>query len=487
MAWILPIPLVAAIGALACLWLGASRWTARTLLAATALAFALSLALAGRVLSVGPVRAADGWLQADALSALVAAIVSGIALACAAYGVHYMAAVGSHERAEARWPAGRHEALLLLLACMLLSALADSLGLLWIAIEGATLASALLVGVHRRPGAVEAGWKYLLLSSVGATLALFATVALFHSAVHVFGEGPAGLRWTALRGAAGRLDPRFVKLAFLFAIAGYGATAGLAPIHSWLPDACTQAPAPVAALVSTGLLATSLAALLRFHSVAIGCVGPGWPNGLMTLFGIASMLVAVPFMLVQGEYRRLLAYSSIEHAGFVTLAVGLGSPLAVFGGLLHLVVQSLARALAFLVGGTLGRAHGSRRMDHWGGALAASPALGALLVGAGLGLAGLPPAGTFVSEWLALTGGFGGPRLGAAIVAIAAFVVVFAGLAYHWTRMALGPPRARFEDRLPAASRLPLWILLGLLLLLGAWVPAPVRALLEQAARVVLP
>jgi hydrogenase-4 component F len=197
------------------------------------------------------------------------------------------------------------------------------------------------------------------------------------------------------------------------------------------------------------------------------------------------MIIALPFILVQGEYKRLLAYSSIEHTGFITLAIGLGTPLAVFGGMLHLLMQSLAKTLAFLAGGTIGRAAGSRRMDHWSGVLAASPALGTLFVGAGLGLAGLPPTGTFVSEWLALAGGFAGPRTGYAVVALVTFAMVFAGLAFHWTRVALGHKRQRWNDPIAPVSRVPLWILLGLLVLFGLWLPAPVRALVEQAAKVV--
>jgi hydrogenase-4 component F len=486
--WLLPLLLVCPLAAVACLFLGGSRVTPRLTVGATGLAFALALLLARRVLDGGPLEAASGWLRADALSALLACLVSGIALACAAYGVPYMAVVAARERADARWPPGRYEALVLaLVACMLAAALANNLGLLWIAIEGGTLASALLVGYYRRPGAVEAGWKYLLLCSVAIALALLATVLLYDSAVPVYGEGPMGLRWSALREAAPRLDPRFVKLAFLFALVGYGAKAGLAPMHSWLPDAYTQAPAPAAALMSTALIAVSLAAVLRFHAVTAACVGPGWSGGLLALFGALSMALAVPFLLVQGEYKRLLAYSSIEHTGFVALAIGLGSPLAVFGGVLHLVVQSLAKSLAFLAGGTLGRANDSRRLDHWPGVLLASPALGVLFVGAGLGLAGLPPAATFSSEWLALAGGFATPRRGAAILALIAFVVAFAGIAFHWTRVALGRPRPEFEDRMPASSRAPLWALLALLVLFGVWLPAPVRTLIEQAAGVLRP
>lgn len=488
MAWLLPLLLVAPLGGAACLLLGRSRWTARVLLAACAVELALVVALAARTLAGGAFTAAGGWLHADGLVALVALIVTGTALPCAWYGTHYMPFVAERDHTDANWAPGRYEALLLaLLACMLLAAVANNLGLMWIAIEGGTLASALLVGYYRRPGAVEAAWKYLVLCSVGIALALLATVLLYYSAGQPLGEGGAALQWTHLRDAALLLDPRFVKLAFLFALAGYGAKAGLAPMHSWLPDAYSQAPTPVAALMSTALLATSLSALLRFFAITAACAGPAWPGGLFALFGVLSMAMAVPFLLVQGEYKRLLAYSSIEHAGLVTLAIGFGTPLAVFGGLFHLLVQSFAKALAFLLAGTLGRGAHSRRMDHFAGVLGASPSLGALLAVAGIGLVGLPPAGTFVSEWLALAGGFASRHGVPARVALAALVVVFLGLTFHWSRMLLGRPREGFADPLPPRAQAPMWLLAAALLVLGVFLPAPVRALLEQAAKAVRP
>ena len=489
MTWLLPLLLVAPLGGIACLLLGRSAWTPRVLLATCALVLALAIALTVRVVGGEPFTAAGGWLHADALAALVALIVGGIALPCAWYGTLYMPFVGQRDQTDAHWAPGRYEALLLgLLACMLLATVANNLGLMWIAIEGGTLASALLVGYYRRPGAVEAAWKYLVLCSVGISLALLATVLLFYSAGQVFGgEEGWGLQWTHLREVATQLDPRFVKLAFLFALAGYGAKAGLAPMHSWLPDAYSQAPTPVAALMSTALLATSLSALLRFFSITAACAGAAWPGGLFAAFGALSMVLAVPFLLVQGEYKRLLAYSSIEHAGLVTLAIGFGTPLAVFGGLLHLLVQSFAKALAFLLAGTLGRGAHSRRLDHFSGVLEASPALGTLLLVAGLGLVGLPPAGTFVSEWLALAGGFASSQGVAARIALVALVIVFLGLTFHWSRMVLGKPREGFADPLPAGSHAPMWMLAGALVLLGVFLPAPVRTLIEQASRVVRP
>lgn len=482
---IVVLPLLAAAAALAA---RGAAWGTRVSLTGHAVSAVGALVLAGSVLAGGPIVAAGGWLRADALAALLVVLVSVMALMSAWYGHDYMALVRTSEPHDARWEEGRYEALVHgLVATLLLAALTDDLALMWIALEGATLCSALLVGYYRRPGALEAAWKYLILGSVGIALALFATVLLHHAGARVMGEGGESLRWSLLMGHAGALDQRFVRLAFLFALVGYGAKAGLAPMHNWIPDAYSQAPAPAAALLATALSAVTLSALLRFHAVAVASVGLAWSSGLLALFGALSMIVAVPFLLVQGEFKRLLAWSSLEHLGFVTLAIGFGSPLAVFAGLLHLLLQSFAKGLAFLVAGSLLRATGSRRMDHASGVLAASPRLGVMLLVAALGLTGLPPAATFVSEWLALAGGFATGRSAAAIVALVALVLAFLGVTFHVSLMLLGTPREGFADPLPRRTYAPLAVLAGLTLVLGLWLPSPLRALVEQASRVLLP
>ncbi len=475
-------------GALACLLLKDSPWARHVVTLACAGTFVCAVSLAIQVERNGALHAANGWLQIDSLSALIALIVTSLGTLCAWYAGDYMVEVRRHDENDAHWAPGRYEALYLgLMSCMIVSVASNNLGLLWVSVEGSTLSSALLVGYYRRPSAVEAGWKYLILSSVGITLALLATVLLFYSSVHLFGEGGAGLQWTALREVAAQLDPRFVRLAFLFALCGYGAKAGLAPMHSWLPDAYSQAPTPAAALMSTALLSASLTALLRFHAITAACVGAQWPDGLLTLFGIFSLVVALPFLLVQGEYKRLLAYSSLEHTGIVTLAIGFGTPLSVFAGLLHLIVQCFGKALAYLVGGSFLRATHSRRMDHWSGALEAAPSLGVLLAGGGIALMGLPPAGTFLSEWFILMAGFASTHHAVAVGALVALVFAFIGLSYHWTRMLLGRPRAGFADALPARAQAPMYILLAVVLVLGFALPQPLRALIEHAAGVLRP
>uniref|UniRef100_A0A832I6V8 Hydrogenase n=1 Tax=Eiseniibacteriota bacterium TaxID=2212470 RepID=A0A832I6V8_UNCEI len=487
MSLLLPLVLVAPLAAAALAAVRDERLAGRLSTAAAGAVLALAVALAWRVLATGPVLARGAWLHADALAALCALLVGVVGLAAAAYAARYMPWV-ARRQSEPSFSAGRFHALFqLLLGALVLAAVANNLGLLWIAIEAGTLVSAVLVGYYRRPGAVEAGWKFLLLGSVGITLALLATVLLYYSAVAGFGQGAAGLQWTALREVAPTLDPRFVRLAFLFALVGYGTKAGIAPMHTWMPDAYGQAPTPVSALLAGGSGAVSLAAVLRFHAIAVRAGDPAQADGLLVVFGLLSMAVAVPFVLVQGDYKRLLAWSSLENTGLVLVALGAGTPLGAFAGLLHLANQSLAKALAYLAGGSLSAIHEGRRMDHWGGAMAAAPPAGAAFAVAGAAIAALPPTAGFPSLALALAATFGAGRGAAGGAALALLVTAFAGLAFHWTRVLLGAPRGAARDPLTLGARVPVWGLAGLVLLLGVWLPSPWRRLVEQAAAVLRP
>lgn len=473
---LLPAPLAM----LACLVLR-GRAAGVASIAGAALTLGGSLALVGSVPWRGPWVAARGWLHVDALAALLALIVALSGLAAAWYA-------GMGPRADHAHSGRFHALLMLLLASLTLSSVANNLGLLWFAIEASTLASAVLIGFDRSPRAMEAGWRFLVLCSAGLALALFATVLLYCSALPALGEGAGGLRWTALRESAVALEPRFVRLAFLFALVGYGTKIGFAPLHAWLPDAYGEAPAPAAVMMSGGLLAAAMVALLRIHAIAVRVAGGDDSGRLLMLFGIVSMLIAVPFILIQGDLRRLLAFSSLEHAGLVALAIGFGGPLATMAGMFHLLSQSLAKSLAFLSGDTLRRIHGSPRFDHWGGAIAADRAAGALFVIAGVAIAGLPPTVMFLSQWLVALGGFRSGHVTVTVLALALQGIVFAGLAFHWTRVALGPPAKTTADAPPPAGGLaPQWALAATLILLGAWIPPALRRLLEQAAAVVQP
>ena len=466
-------------------WFSGARWAARVALAGLAPSIVAGIGLAILVFVNGSQRAFDGLVAIDALGAYVLVlvlVVSGIAFAGSPGHMAHEAAEGTLRAHDT----GHYYALLAWFVAGLAAVpIVDNLGLVWVGIEATTIVSALLVGLNRSPRAIEAAWKYLILGSIGIGFALLGTLLVYASSAGVVGDTTDALAWTRLVSIAPRLDPAFVRLAFIFALAGYGTKAGIAPFHTWLPDAHSQAPSPISALLSGAALAVALYALARFQLVAAGTLGPAFPSTLLVAFGLVSLAVALPFIVAQGDIKRLLAYSSIEHIGLATLALGFGGHLALLGLTLHLVCHGLAKSTVFLAAGRIVAQRGSRRIGRLSGSLAASPADGrALLVGT-LALAGLPPSGIFVAEIAIL---FGGVQSGWGIAAgIAALILALAvaGLLFHVVRMMVapaGPP----VDRI-AGSRgwtLLLSAPLAVVVVAGLWTPSPIAAALEQVVAV---
>jgi hydrogenase-4 component F len=481
-------PVGAGLGA----WFSDAPTGFRVTMAGLVPSMAAGLALAGIVFAGGPVRGFGGLVAIDAFGAYMLVLVISVTAIALAGSPGYLA----HEPAPAasdRGDGGRYYALLAWFAGGLMAVpLLDSLGLVWVAIEATTIVSALLVGYTRTPQAIEAAWKYLILGSIGIGFALLGTLLLYASSVGVLGETSDALAWTRLVGIAPQLDPAFVRLAFIFALAGYGTKAGLAPFHTWLPDAHSQAPSPISAMLSGAALAVSLYALARFHLVAMGTLGPAYSSTLLVVFGLLSLAVALPFIVAQGDLKRLLAYSSIEHLGLATLALGFGGRLALLGFTLHLLVHGLSKATIFLAAGRLVAERGSRRIGRLAGSLARSPADGRTLVVAALVLAGLPPSGIFVAELAMLLGGVERGWGAAAAAAAVILALAVAGLLFHIVRVAVGPAGRGAETRIESATgwrtsagqivlmAVPLAIVVGL----GLWTPSPLRAVLDQVVRV---
>jgi hydrogenase-4 component F len=466
-------------------WFADDRHAARLAALGFVTALAAGLLLAALVFVEGPLRAFGGQVVVDALGAYVLALVLVVATVAVSGSPGHLA----HERAAGRLrphDAGRYYALLLWFAGGLAAVpLVDNLGFLWVGIEATTIVSALLVGFARTPAAIEAAWKYLILGSIGIGFALLGTLFLYASSVGVLGETSDALAWTRLTEIAPRLDPSLARLAFIFALAGYGTKAGLVPFHFWLPDAHSQAPSPISSLLSGAALAVALYALARFHLVTVATLGPAFSSTLLVVFGLLSLAAALPFIVAQGDLKRLLAYSSIEHLGLATLALGFGGHLALLGLTLHLFSHGLAKSTVFLAAGRLVAGRGSRRIGRLGGSLARSPADGRALVVAALVLAGLPPSGIFVAEIAILLGGVQagwGLAAGAAAVLLALAV---AGLLFHVIRVSVGPPGPPAEG--PPASRR--WaVLLGVpltvVVVAGLWTPSPLAAALDQVVLV---
>jgi hydrogenase-4 component F len=354
--------------------------------------------------------------------------------------------------------------------------------------EGTTITSAVLVGFHGNRFSLEAAWKYIIVTTIGISFGLFGTVLVYAAAAHVQGGVAEGaLSWSTIAGIAPRLDPGIVRIGFVFVIVGYGTKAGLAPVHMWLPDAHSQAPTPVSALLSGALIKCALFGIIRFHTIARGACGPEFSGNLLLLFGLVSVAVATPFILAQRDFKRLLGYHSIEHVGIIALGLGFGGKVGTYGALLHVVNHGVTKALVFFVAGdSIGR-YGSRDMHEIRGLLRVAPWAGTLLLLGAFCLAGTPPFSIFVSELLVLRAGIAGSHWVAVALFLLMVTIIFAGLIHHAGRMVFGeasPSAGRGpEAAAPIAGML---LLAAVMLLFGLFLPGELDAMLTRATEVIL-
>jgi hydrogenase-4 component F len=446
---------------------------------------AAALGLASAALAGGRVVAFADLISIDALGAYIlalTAIVASLAMAASPrYVRHELAAGLLLPHVE-----GRFYALLLWFVASLVAVpIVDNLGLMWVAIEATTVVSALLVGITRRPEAIEAAWKYLILGTVGVGFALLGTLLAYASSVHVLGDSSDAMNWTRLMSIAPSLNPGLLRVSFVFALAGYGTKIGLVPFHTWLPDAHSQAPSPVSALLSGVSISTALYALIRFHLVAAAGLGPGFSSTLLIAFGLLSLAVALPFLVRQEDVKRLLAYSSIEHMGLLTLGVGFGGPVALLGVILHIGLHSVTKATLFLSAGELVQQYGSRRLSRIRGTLASAPVAGGAF-GAGIVLlGGLPPSGIFATEFAIVVGGALSGYVVAAGVAAVLLALSFVALAVHGSRLLWGRTAPGVSiARVGRGTALRLGAPLLAVALLGLWTPGPLADALNSIREV---
>jgi len=449
-------------------------------------AFLLSLVIAtrvagGGVVSVGP----EEFLRADGLSAVLALIVTGTGLVALVFEAAAGAAAGTPE-AEGTHFRRYHALAELFLFTMLLAVTVNNVGVMWVAVEATTIITAFLVGLRRSRAALEASWKYILIGSVGIALAFLGTVLAYFNFVQRVGVTPFALHWTVLSRVAGALDPDVTRLAFVFLLVGYGTKAGLAPMHTWLPDAHSEAPAPISAMMSGCLLPVALYAILRFKVVVDACVGAAFTDRMLILIAVLTVLVATLLLVRQASYKRMLAYSSVEHIGLMCLGSGLG-PLGVTAALLHAVTHAAAKSMAFLLSGAIRQRYGTVRIGSVRGLLRAMPWTGALFAASVLALIGLPPSGVFVSEMMLVRAGFraGRPWVTAAVLVL--LVGIFIAVLGHLNRMLYGDPPEHLRAHDHPRRLLPLALNLAVLIALGFGIPGPLMRLLGTAAEIVAP
>ena len=368
----------------------------------------------------------------------------------------------------------------ILMFAMNLALVANNIGLMWVAIELATLTTVLMVGIYRTHEALEAAWKYFILGSVGIALALFGTILVYMAARPVLGEGQLAMVWTELVAHAAKFDPALLNVAFVFLLLGYGTKVGLAPLHAWLPDAHAEGPTPISAVLSGLLLNVALYALLRFKMLLALNPAAIAPGPLMVTMGLISCVFAAFMLYRRRDIKRMFAYSSIEHMGIIVFAFGMGGALANFAGLLHMTMHSLTKSAIFFAVGHIAQVKGTQRIADIGGLTVTNPVLGWGLVLGVVAIAGLPPLGIFMSEFLVLSSTFARqPWL--AIVLALGILVALGGLFLRLNTIAFGEPRG---PTAPAqASYVPMFAHLAIVFVIGIYMPPALVAGFQNVAK----
>jgi hydrogenase-4 component F len=366
-----------------------------------------------------------------------------------------------------------------LLFAMNLALVANNIGLMWVAIEMATLTTVIMVGIYRTEAAIEAAWKYFILGSVGIALALFGTILVYMAARPVVGEGQDGMVWTVLIQHVASFDPALLDLAFVFLLLGYGTKVGLAPQHAWLPDAHAEGPTPISAVLSGLLLNVALYAVLRFKLLLAANPGAIAPGPLMAAMGLASLIFAGFMLYRRHDIKRLFGYSSIEHMGIIVFAFGMGGPLANFAGLLHMTMHSLTKSAIFFTVGHIAQVKGTQTIADIRGLTVTHPMLGWSLVVGVIAIAGMPPFGIFMSEFLVVSSTFARVPL-LAIPLVVGLLVGFGALLLRLQGLAFGEPKGRSPP--VQASYLPMAGHLGLVLTAGIYLPPPLVTWFQHVA-----
>ena len=368
----------------------------------------------------------------------------------------------------------------LMLFGMSLALATQNVGVMWVAVELATLTTVVMVGIYRTHEAIEAAWKYFILGSVGIALALFGTILVYLAAQPVIGEGLNAMSWIQLVAHASKFDPALLNLAFVFLLLGYGTKVGLAPLHAWLPDAHAEGPTPISAVLSGLLLNVALYAVLRFKVVMAGNAHAIAPGPLLITMGLLSLIFAAIMLYRRRDIKRLFAYSSIEHMGIIAFAFGMGGPLANFAGLLHMTMHSLTKSAIFFAVGHIAQAKSTQKLAQMGGLTVTHPALGWGLVLGVVAILGVPPMGVFMSEFLVVSSTFARQPL-LAVPLVFGLLLAFGALIWRLQQVVFGPVRG--ENHPVQASYVPMLIHLTLVLIAGIYLPPAIVAWFQNVAR----
>ncbi|MEN0583801.1 MULTISPECIES: hydrogenase 4 subunit F [unclassified Kosakonia] len=481
-------PLLVSALCFACRLSGNAARTLVTVVHTLGIALLLVIALwtVAEAVREGEIFAASHWLHIDSLSGLFLSLLGVIGFITGLYSIGYMRHEVDHGEISVPTLCYYYGFFHLFLFTMLLVVTSNNLIVMWAAIEATTLSSAFLVGIYGQRSSLEAAWKYIIICTVGVAFGLFGTVLVYANAASFMAQPDHAIFWTEVLKESGQLDPTLMVLAFVFVLIGFGTKTGLFPMHAWLPDAHSEAPSPVSALLSAVLLNCALLVLIRYYIIICHAIGDSFPNRLLLIFGLLSVGVAAFFILVQQDMKRLLAYSSVENMGLVAVALGIGGPLGILAALLHTLNHSLAKTLLFCGSGNVLLKYGTRNMDVVCGMLKVMPFTAVLLGGGALALGGMPPFNIFLSEFMTVTAGLAAEHLAVTILLLVLLTLVLGGLVRMVAKVLFAtPPQQVATGELGWLTTAPMVILLVMMLVMGTHIPQPVSRLLASAATIV--
>jgi hydrogenase-4 component F len=478
--WLLAIPLA---GSVSLALFGARQWGAELNVAFSTATFLAAAVLTAQVITGGPMLLAHEQFFVDPFNVFLVALTALVGLTTSLFSRPYMRVEEHHGRVNLRRLRLYHSMYQLFVFTMLLALTTNNLGLLWVAMEAATLSTVLLVSLYRTAASIEAAWKYFILCGVGIAQALFGTILLYFAAEKILGaEGSTALLWTHLNAVKGQLEPTVLGLSFVFLLVGYGTKVGLAPLHNWLPDAHAEGPTPISAVLSGLLLNVALYAVVRCKILVDGATHSPLAGRLMMGFGLLSVVLAAFFLWRQRDIKRLFGYSSIEHMGIVTFAFGMGGPVANFAALLHMTVHSLTKSAIFFTVGHAAQKAGTQVMDDIRGLMVISPTIGwGLMIGT-LAILGMPPFGVFSSEFLVLTTAMR-EHPWATPILLLSLGVAFAAIFSRVQAMVFGETQLKQLPHSPAL--VPVFAHLLLVLMLGLYIPPALAEWYRLAAALI--
>ena len=477
--FVLGIPLA---GSLVLAAFGHRNWAMELNVVFSFFTFIAACVLTVQVIAGGPQFVWDRAFFIDALNVFLVALTAFVGFTTALFSRPYMRTERDHGKMTPPRLRLYHSMYQLFSFTMLLALMTNNMGILWVAMEAATLTTVLLVSVYRTAASLEAAWKYFILCGVGIAQALFGTVLLYMAAEKVIGAEGGSLLWTDLDAVKGQLDPKIITLAFAFLFIGYGTKVGLVPVHNWLPDAHAEGPTPVSAVLSGLLLNVALYAILCCKVLTDGELHSHVAGQMMMGFGLVSVVAAAFLLTRQKDVKRMFAYSSIEHMGLMTFAFGLGGPIANYAGLLHMTVHSLIKSAIFFAVGHASQKAGTQLMDQIRGLVKTSPMVGWGLMLGSLAILGMPPFGVFASEFLLITTAMREQPWATPLLLIA-LGVAFASVFSRVQPMVFGDTSLKRLPHPPAS--IPVFVHLGLGLVLGLYIPPYLDTWYREAARMI--